>query len=352
MIRLFTRLVTRSLRVRKERLFVSAIAVMLGAAMVTSLLSISLDIREKMGKELRGYGANLVVLPGEGEYINQFNATHSSIISSVPFLYFKAEVKSKKIEFAGADLEAARKMNPWWHIEGSLPEDEEILTGINTANLLGLKTGDILTIGDKSLKVSGILDTGSSDDNRIFISMDTARQISGKSGATLVQVSVLGDIDEVIRYLENKNYEVKKVRQVAESEKALLDKTQLLMALVAFFVLFAASLSLFCTMITGVLERSREIGLMKALGCGNGRLAAIFLAEAGIIGITGGIPGYVVGLSLSQFIGMEIFDIQVSIKPEVFILNILISILVAASASLLPIRRAISIDPVVTLRGE
>jgi putative ABC transport system permease protein len=331
---------------------ISIIAIMLGAAMVTSLLTISLDIREKMGRELRSYGANLVVLPGEGEYIDQFNATHSSIIGSVSILYFKSEVNSKNIEFAGTDLEAAKKMNPWWHVEGVLPEQKEVLLGINAASKLGLRTGDMLSIGEKSFKVTGILDTGTPDDNRIFIPMKTAEQISGKSGATLVQVSVLGDVDEVIKYLENEGYKVKKIRQVAQSEKTLLDKTQLLMALVAFFVLSAASLSLFCTMITSVLERSREIGLMKALGCGNGRLAAIFLAEAGVMGIAGGILGYFVGLSLAQFIGMEIFDMNVSIKPEVFVITLLISTLVAAISSLIPIRRAISIDPVVILRGE
>ncbi len=91
---------------------------------------------------------------------------------------------------------------------------------------------------------------------------------------------------------------------------------------------------------------------MKALGCGNGRLAAIFLAESGVMGAAGGILGYFAGLSLSQAIGTEIFDMQISIKPEVFVLTLLISILVTCAASLLPRRRAISIDPVVTLRGE
>src|SRR5574341_1735223 len=108
-------MVTKSLWVRKERFLMSIIAVMLGAAMVTSLLTVSLDIRERMGKELRSYGANIVVLPDKGEYINQFNVTHSSVIGSVPFLYFKAEVNSRKVEFAGTYLEAAKKMNPWWH---------------------------------------------------------------------------------------------------------------------------------------------------------------------------------------------------------------------------------------------
>lgn len=139
---------------------------------------------------------------------------------------------------------------------------------------------------------------------------------------------------------------------MAESEKALLDKTQLLISLVAFFVLIASSLTLFSIMLTSVLERSREIGLMKALGCGNGRLAAMFFSESGTMGIAGGIAGYFAGLILSQFIGIQIFGMQVSIKPEVFVLTILISILVATVASLLPIRRAISIDPVVILRGK
>ncbi|SNQ59490.1 ABC transporter permease [Candidatus Methanoperedens nitratireducens] len=349
---MFTRLVIRSLRVRKERFLVSVIAIMLGAAVVTSLLTVSLDIREKMGKELRSYGANLIVLPGEGEYIDQFDATHSSIIGSVPFLYFKTGVNAKNVEFAGTDIGAARKMNPWWHIEGRLPEQDEVLAGINAAKKLGLKAGDALSAGNRTFKVSGILDTGTSDDNRIFIPMKTAEAISGKSGATLVQVSVLGNIDDVVKYLENKNYKVKKVMQVAESEEALLDKTQLLMALVAFFVLSAACLCLLSTMITGVLERSREIGLMKALGCANERLAAIFLTEAGVIGIAGGTFGYLVGLLLSQLIGMKIFDVQVSVKPEVFALTLLISITISVTASLLPVRRAVSIDPVVILRGE
>ncbi|NJD78400.1 MAG: ABC transporter permease [Candidatus Methanoperedens sp.] len=347
----------KSLWVRKEKFLIAIIAIMLGAAMVASLLTISLDIKEKMGKELRGYGANLIVLPGESGYIDQFKPEHPAIIGFAPFLYFKAEVKAKKIELAGTDFKAAREMNPWWRIEGVLPGPQEVLVGINVAKKLELKTGDSLSIQTQylntgSFKVSGVLDTGTSDDDKIFIDFENAKQISGKNGATSIQVSVLGDIEGVISYLEDKNYKVKKIRQVAENEKALLEKTQLLMSLVAFFVLCAASLGLLSTMITSILERSREIGLMKALGCGNNRLAAIFLAEAGAMGIAGGVPGYFIGLLLAQFIGLEIFDMQVSLKPEVFLLTIAASILVAFAGSLLPVRRAISIDPAVILRGE
>lgn len=344
----------KSLWVRKEKFLIAVIAIMLGAAMVASLLTISLDIKERMGKELRSYGANLIILPKEGEYIDEFIPEHPAIIGFAPFIYFKAEVKSKKIDFAGTNFEAARKMNPWWRTDGTFPGTHEVLTGINAAKKLELKTGDSLSImgNTGSFKVSGVLDTGTSDDDKIFIDFEDAKQISGKNGATSIQVSVLGDIEEVITYLENRNYNVKKIRQVSESEKALLDKTQLLMSLVAFFVLSSASLGLLSTMITSVLERSREIGLMKALGCGNNRLAAIFLAEAGVMGVAGGVTGYFIGLLLAQFIGLEIFDMQISVRPEVFLLTIAASILVAFAGSLLPVRRALSIDPVVILRGE
>ena len=349
---MFARLVMKSIWVRRERFLIAVVAIMLAAAMVTSLLTISFDIKERMGKELRSYGANLIILPQEGEYINQFNATQPSITGFAPFLYFNAEINSKRFEFAGIDVQATRKISPWWHIDGKIPENEEVLLGVNAAVKLGLKTGDVLNLKTSSFKVSGVLDTGTSDDDKIFMPMEAAEKISGKSGATLVQLSVVGDIEEVIKSLESENYRVKKVRQVAESEKALLDKTQLLLSLVALFVLSASSLSLLSTMITGVLERSREIGLMKAIGCGNYRLANLFLAEAGVIGAVGGILGYLAGLLLSQFIGMEVFRMSVSVKPEIFALTIFISILVALIGGMLPVRRALAIDPVITLRGE
>lgn len=347
---MFFRLVLRSLWIRKEKFLIAVIAIMLASAMVASLLTISFDIKEKMGKELRSYGANLIVMPKD-DNITRFNASHNSIIGSVPFLYFKAEINGKRIELAGTNFEAAIKMNPWWHVEGELPDKGEVLLGINAAKKLGIKAGDSLSIKESNFRASGILDTGTSDDERIFMNFEDAEQISGKNGVTMVKLSVL-NTDEVIKYFESGNYEVKKIRQVAESEKSLLDKTRLLMLLVALFVLSASLLGLLSTMITSVLERSKEIGLMKALGCSNRRLASIFLAEAGAIGVMGGVLGYFVGLLIAQSIALEVFRLAISIKSEVLFLTLFISLLIALAGSMLPVRKALSIDPIVTLRGE
>ncbi len=97
------------------------------------------------------------------------------------------------IAMTSASLGVSAVINPSLFsvlISGILPLTVALL-GSNAANKLGLKAGDMLSLGEKSFKVSGILDTGTSDDNRIFIPMETAEQISGKSGATLVQVNGL-----------------------------------------------------------------------------------------------------------------------------------------------------------------
>lgn len=352
MIELFLRLVLKSLWVKKDRFLVAAVAILLAATIVASLLTISFDVKDKMGREMRSFGANLVVLPGDERFIDQFQPDHPDILGFVPFQYFMTEINGARIELVGTDFEAANKMYPWWHVEGKVPVSEEALVGINMAEKLDLQAGDILNIKETSFKVSGVLDTGMADDDRIFVPMENIYQVSGKKGATSIHVSVLGDIDGVAGYLESEEYRVKKIRQVADTEKELLEKTQLLMSLVAVFVLSAACLGLMSTMITGVLERTREIGLMKSLGCSNNRIAAIFFAESGIIGIIGGISGYFAGLALAQFIGMEIFNMPVSLDPVVLILTIIISILIALFGSMLPVKRAVSMDPVQILRGE
>lgn len=91
---------------------------------------------------------------------------------------------------------------------------------------------------------------------------------------------------------------------------------------------------------------------MKALGAPDRRLIDIFLAEAVLIGIIGSIPGYLLGLALSQFIGLEVFSVKVTPMPIVLPITIFVSVMVTVIGSLIPIRKAIEIDPIITLRGE
>ena len=91
---------------------------------------------------------------------------------------------------------------------------------------------------------------------------------------------------------------------------------------------------------------------MKSMGAENGRIASLFLSEAGIMGIVGGILGYAVGLVLAYFIGLSVFDSQVMPSLLVFPVALGIGVGVALLASLLPVRRATKVEPAVVLRGD
>jgi len=139
---------------------------------------------------------------------------------------------------------------------------------------------------------------------------------------------------------------------MVRAEMEILEKIENLMLLVAVVALAASALGVMTTMTTSVVERTKEIGMMKAIGAEKSKIASLFLLEALIIGLIGGIVGYLAGLGVAQFIGMSVFNSSVSPKLEVLPLVLGISIGIAVLASAIPVRRAISIEPAKVLRGE
>jgi len=99
-------------------------------------------------------------------------------------------------------------------------------------------------------------------------------------------------------------------------------------------------------------ERRREIGLMKSIGAENRSIAALFLAEATLTGLIGGIGGFGVGIVLAQFIGLRVFSTTIPLRWEVLAVAIPIAIGVSLLASALPVRRAMAVEPAIVLRGE
>jgi len=142
------------------------------------------------------------------------------------------------------------------------------------------------------------------------------------------------------------------VKQLVSAEMNILGKIEDMMFLVTIVALLASALGVMTTMTTSVIERRKEIGLMKSIGANNKKIMALFLSEATLIGIIGGILGYGVGFILSQFIGMSVFNTSISLKVEVMPIVIGISIGVSLLASILPVHKAVNVEPAIVLRGE
>ncbi|HJW84112.1 MAG TPA: ABC transporter permease [Anaerolineae bacterium] len=381
---MFKRIVLGSLRHQRARLSIAALAMALGSALVSGLLNLSGDIGGQVGRELRAYGANIVIRPREqsmrvGSGGLEFGAVTSEqtlveadlermnqvegVMGYVPFLYAVVEVERRPVVLAGVGLEAGRSLNTWWQVQGRWPEtDDELLAGVRAAEALGLAPGEAVGVkyGDETLamRVVGVLETGGPEDEQLVTGLRAAQMLTNQPGRVgLVMVSALAaerSLETIARELQATlpQAEVRTLAQFAQAEATVLNKVRLLIGLVAALVLIAGALTVAGTLNIIVMERRTEIGLMKALGADDRRVAGLFLIEALNIGGAGGVVGYLAGLALAIAIGQRVF--QATIAPTAWGPpgTLLIALCVALLASLLPVRHALAVDPVKTLRGE
>ncbi|MBI4320543.1 MAG: FtsX-like permease family protein [Chloroflexi bacterium] len=390
---MFSRVLVRSIRNRPTRIAVAVVAVLLGAILVSALTSVSLDARGKAGKELRSYGANVLLLPrseslqvGAGaldfgfvedlSFIAEADLASlqspeiaSNLAGYAPYIYGIVDVAQQKVILGGTNFAQVSKISPWWQITGKWPEEADqaeppspAIVGSEVARKLGLDVGSAFDVAygarSQSLQVTGIVDTGAAEDSQIFVGLPVAQELLGKRAlVSVVQVSALTQNQSAATtsaQIENKmpGARAKVIGQIAEAEMSVLGKVELLLAIVAVLVLLASGLTVASTMTTTVLERTKEIGLLKALGASETRIALLFVAEATTIGALGGILGYLVGFLVAQVIGQMVFGSAVAPNVIVLPLSIIVALGVAVLASALPVRRAVRIDPAITLRGE
>jgi len=379
---------------RKSRFAMAAVAVLIGAAIAGALMTVSMNVRDQVGQEFRQYGANILLVPKsnsisvtigdvdygavtEQKYIEEDDLDKiteifwaNNILGYAPYLYGIASAEGHNVVLSGVWFDQIMKVSPWWDVEGNWVRDRNdtsgAMIGRTVADKLGLSVGSTLDLAysdvnaqaQRSLVVTGIVTTGGSEDEQVFANLDMVQEFTFREGkVSTVQVSALctgcpveeiaGQIEQQIPYIEAKS-----VKSVVNAEMNILGKIEEMMGLVALVALLASALGVTTTMTASVIERTKEIGLMKALGAENRNIAAMFFAEAGMVGAVGGVAGYGAGLLVAQFIGITVFGSYVSPYWTVFPVVVGISIGVAVLASAIPIRTALGIEPAKVLRGD
>lgn len=360
--RWFFRVLFRAMTERAGRVAVASFAVTIAVAIIVSAFGISSGIRKKLGQELKAYGANLIVsMPGGGLGEDTLRRTLGSmgIIQDYSLqLYGTLDAAGTTLELIGMELETAGA----WKVEGRLPGlgAVEALLGSDLARAMGLEGGDVLMAEaggkDIELRVTGTIERGGPEDSAVIVSLSDAQDILGTGAAVsaaLVRAEP-GRIEEASDGIGSNlpGAVIKTVRQVAGAEESFLKKIELLMALVSIVVLAAASISLSSTMSATVLERLREIGLMKAIGGTRRGIGAFFVSEGAIIGIIGGVAGYVLGIIAAQLVSKGAFGSFVPVPPGLVILALGLGVVISVLASLAPLMGALRYRPSVILRGE
>ena len=202
------------------------------------------------------------------------------------------------------------------------------------------------------------METGGAEESQIFLPLRVAQSLGERPGEVgLVQVSALAggrSVEEVAASIQAAlpGVEAQPLQRFTRAENLVLSRIRRLMALVAALVVAVAVLTVGSTMVTVVLERRAEIGLMKALGAPGRRVAAFFLAEGLSMGLVGGLLGYAAGLGMAAFIGRQVFQAILSPTPAGLPVTLAVAWGVVLLASFGPVHRALVVDAAVTLRGE
>src|SRR5579863_8124732 len=376
---MFWRVLWRLLYASRGRLALAVLAVASGAAVCAALMNLDLDASDKLTREFRVLGANIVVSGAgvdpaaatiDSAAINQIEQVRSPDIAGMaPYLYLSAEAQAGEndapVIVAGTWLDEVARMNSWWKVEGNWvnarDDRSDCMIGEAAAARLGLVPGKMVRVRyagrEAALTVSGIVTAGSSEDNQIFIGLPLAQELSGlDSRVSLIQISASGpssEIEDVIRRLSMAlpGLEVRPLRQLAQAEGRLLERIRGLLFGTVLLILVLTSLGVLAAMAGLALERRRDVGLMKALGGSVRRIMRFFLAEATAIALAGGICGFVVGIGLSEWIGERVFS--VSITPRLIVLPATLALMVLVSlAGALPLRLLGRVRPSDILRGE
>lgn len=142
------------------------------------------------------------------------------------------------------------------------------------------------------------------------------------------------------------------LRQVADSEGAILEKTELLMLLITVLALVGSALGISNLVTASVMERSNEIGLMKAIGASDRAVTGLVLTEIVIVGIVGGVIGYFAGFGFAQVIGQSVFGSAIEMKPMVIPLVAVLVVAVTLLGSIPAVRTLLRLDPTVVLHGR
>jgi len=394
------KLAFRNLVARKKRSWLTVISIAIGITAVVSLLSLGYGMRKAVVEQFEELGTDKIIVTAKGSFLGVGPAELtqqdldrikklSEIDAAVGIIYKIARVKyGKKITYtwvAGVDVKGGQELSE--SIQnldvkqgGRLKSGDKYkaLAGYNLwtkDDLFGkpLKLGSKIEIEGKKFEVVGLLSQIGSpeDDASIWIPLETAREIFGEEDFTMIVAQVKQEVDpenaaerikKELRRLRNvkegeENFEVQTFQEILGSFNTILAVISAVLVGIASIALFVGGVGIANTMYTAVLERTREIGVMKATGARQSDIALIFLTEAGLLGVVGGIIGIALGIAIAYAVSYLAMNAGITflkpfLSPALFLYALAFSFAIGSISGLAPALKAAKLEPVMALRYE
>ncbi len=387
-------LALKSIRHKSTRSYLTIIGILIGVAAIVALVSLTQGLSESVEAEFETAGVDTITVmadtgPGLSPAINTYlDEGDVEVIESVRGV---DSAEPMNLEIAEVTFRGETETT---FIFGGTPNIYEVFPQFQVRTGRELRENDRSNaiIGDtvypavfdepvdlrnnieirgESFSVVGVLESlgNPTDDQSITIPIQEAQRIFNKEGEiSMVYVSVdegfevakvAEDIEETLEEQgRDDEYSVETMEQMMEAVNNILAMVQGLFIGVASISLLVGGVGIMNTMYTSVLEKTKEIGIMKAVGARNSNVMTVFMIESGLLGLGGGMAGVALGLGIAktaEYVVQEYAGLgmlSMSVTPQLIIGALMFSFVLGTISGVLPARRAAGLDPVDALRAE
>jgi putative ABC transport system permease protein len=386
---MFWRIIRRLFGANPGRLFVMLLALGAGAAVTAGLLNLQIDAKRRLTTEFRAFGTNVIISPKVSVAGDLVATMNDSIMDAIPksvgpyrveatsFLYAIASVRGPRggvpvnVILAGERKMGIRTVSvtiippptnpdaPGYDL--AVPGDLPCTLGVQVAKQLDAHVGETISIlisdRKRTCKVSSLVETGGPEDSRITVMLDFVQRLANRLwGISDVEIMVPGtpkQIDDYVSALQKQfpDLDVRPIRQFTEGEAKIYNRISGLLTATVGIVLLLTGLCVMAAMTNVAMERKMDVGLMKAIGGSMRRVLRLFLAEAALLGLAGGLIGAALGIFLSIGLGKAVFGVAARPRLIVYPVAVMLTVIVAI-LSAFPLRRLASIRPASVFRGE
>jgi len=327
----FFTLSIKNLLRRRGRTILTVLGVAIAVAVLFSLLSFNSGYEKQLSGELDRLGIHILAVPKGCPYEAAALIIHGGVI---PKYLSNADVEHAKniegIDIAspmllhqffkdgtphivyGVNMADMAQLKPWWKVDGrffSDDEDKVMVIGSSLAEKEKLKAGDTLPFGPDKIPftIVGVLEqTGTQDDEFHFLPLPVAQQTFGKSDqitTIAIRVKDVSQITEISKQLESiPDVQVVTITQVMGTIMNLVGSARTLLISVIVVAIIISAVGIMNTLLMSVNERTREFGMMKAIGASGMDIGKLVLIETMLITVVGGILGLLLSISGSSLI--------------------------------------------------
>lgn len=398
---LFWRLWVRSLVVRRPQAALAVISLLVGASLASMLLNLYSDVHRKMTQEFRSYGANVVLSSQgtasagqaavgglmDGANFQRVESLRSKVngLVAAPVLYLVTRISREpsdprlpdfeNVVAVGSDFAALKALVPGWRVtagaNGGPLGAQSCAVGAHLAHRFRLQPGDSVKLSagpasgsadnpaaSETFQVARVISTGSSEDDQVFVPLDELQTLGGVGDKiSVIQMNIPGQAAEIERGVQQlaaafPQLDVRPIRQIVYSQGKVLRTIRGLVISLMSLILVIIALCVMATMTAIVLERRKDIAVMKALGASNQDVTRLFLMEGASLGLVAGIAGFAVGGFLAAQVGERLFGVSLSVVWWTLPLVWGATILLAALATFFPVGIMRRIQPATALQGE